>query len=347
MNVLLVIGTRPEAIKLAPVYHALRDTGMQVTTCCTGQHRELAQTPLTLFGIEPDVWLRPKRKSGSMHSMAADTLDGLRRVIARAKPDWIIVQGDTTSTLAGAMAGYYSGVRVAHVEAGLRSGDRFAPYPEEANRRAVAAFADLHLAPTDSAWRHLRAEGIRANVFVTGNTVVDALEMLRSQIKPAAGRYALVTAHRRENHAHISRICEALARLAEEIEVVVSVHPNPMVRLRMSAGMAGVENVRLLEPVPYLDWLGLMAGAQVILTDSGGIQEEAPSFGVPVVVLRNVTERPEAVEAGFARLAGTDPERIYQAAHEMLDKGRVTGANPFGDGKAAERIARILTADGR
>lgn len=343
MNVLLVVGTRPEAIKLAPVYHALVRAGVNCRVCMTGQHREMASEPLSLFGIEPVYKLNIEHRDQSLHLIAAGVLSGLYWVIANAQPDWIVVQGDTTSALAGAMAGFYSGIQVAHIEAGLRTGDRYAPYPEEANRRAITQFTNLHLAPTERARHNLEAEGISSGVHVTGNTVVDALEILRERVVPAEGRYILVTAHRRENHARVLQICSAVRRLAEEMEIIFSVHPNPAVRAQVNEQLEGVHNVRLLDPVIYLDFLGLMAGATLILTDSGGIQEEAPSFGVPVVVLREVTERPEAIESGFAKLAGTDPERICETAHEMLQIGQLGGrASPFGDGRAAERIARIL-----
>lgn len=367
-KILCVFGTRPEAIKLAPVVLELRSRAeFQVSVCVTAQHREMLDQVLETFAIRPDYDLGIMRPGQDLFELTARCLTGLRDVLEKEQPAWVVVQGDTTTVLAAALAAFYLGLRVAHVEAGLRTFDKRRPFPEEINRRLASHVADLHFAPTETARRNLRSEGVPdESIFVTGNTVVDALLYVREKYrgrwpappgmralssKEAPGkRLVLVTGHRRESFGPgFERICEALRRIAErpDVEVVYPVHLNPNVHGPVFRILGNSPNVQLLEPAPYVPFVGLMESAFLILTDSGGIQEEAPSLGKPVLVMREVTERPEAVEAGTVRLVGTDVERIVSAVGELLDDPaayqRMSRAhNPYGDGQAAGRIANIL-----
>jgi len=361
---LVVFGTRPEAIKLAPVLRELARRGVEHRVCVTAQHRELLDPLLEFFEIPVDYDLGVMEPDQDLFHVTAETLRRLKGVLRREKPDLLLVQGDTTTCLAAALAAFYERVPVAHVEAGLRTHDPDCPYPEEMNRRLTDHLARWLFAPTPHAARNLRAEGLDEDrIFVTGNTAVDALlwalqdERFRSVPPPLGApkdrRWVLVTAHRRESFSRgLPRICEALRALVErhpDVEVVYPVHPNPNVQGIVRRRLERVERVRLLEPLGYLPFLKLMAQAALILTDSGGIQEEAPSLGVPVLVLRERTERPEGLEAGVAKLVGTDPERIVEEASRLLtnpeERARMTRAkNPYGDGKAAERIVEILLA---
>lgn len=409
IRVLVVMGTRPEVIKLAPVVEALKAFGrdeakgkrgrgkrFETRVCLTGQHREMVEPFLKVFDIKPDYDLRVMEPNQHLAEVAGKVLIGMKKILAEEKPDWVLVQGDTTSAMAAALAAFYARVKVGHVEAGLRTEDRFNPFPEEINRRLISPLADLNFAPTERARQNLLAEGIsEERVLVTGNTVVDALQMIlkkaekekrdwRGEVRrigteeglreigreklragkagreKARGKKAerkkkliLVTAHRRESFGRgMEEICRAIRAVVEKVpeaEAVFPVHLNPEVRRVVLRELAGFERIWLVEPVDYLTFVRMMKGASLIMTDSGGIQEEAPSLGVPVVVMREKTERPEAVEAGVAWIGGTQAERIERLALRLLRKVEngefrrgLKRRNPFGDGRASQRIARAL-----
>ena len=361
-RVLVVIGTRPEAIKLAPVVRAARAAGFDVQVCVTGQHREMLRPVLELFDIAPDHDLDLMTPGQTLSRLTSAALEGTTGVIEKCKPSWVIVQGDTTTALAAALAAFYRGIPVAHVEAGLRTNDKRQPFPEEANRRMVDDLADLHFPPTERARANLIREGHSgATLRVTGNTGIDALryaisldyEIARGPLAaiPRDRRIVLVTAHRRESFGDgIVAICRALERLVgetDDIQVVYPVHLNPNVQDPVRARLSDNERITLLPPLDYMSLIQLMRASTLILTDSGGIQEEAPSLGRPVLVLREVTERPEAVEAGCARLIGTNESRIVREARRLLEDDAAYQrmahvANPFGDGHASERIVDAL-----
>ena len=361
-RVLVVIGTRPEAIKLAPVVRAARAAGFDVQVCVTGQHREMLRPVLELFDIAPDHDLDLMTPGQTLSRLTSAALEGTTGVIEKCKPSWVIVQGDTTTALAAALAAFYAGVPVGHVEAGLRTNDKRQPFPEEANRRMVDDLADLHFPPTERARTNLIREGHSgATLRVTGNTGIDALryaisldyEIARGPLAaiPRDRRIVLVTAHRRESFGDgIVAICRALERLVgetDDIQVVYPVHLNPNVQDPVRARLSDNERITLLPPLDYMSLIQLMRASTLILTDSGGIQEEAPSLGRPVLVLREVTERPEAVEAGCARLIGTNESRIVREARRLLEDDAAYQrmahvANPFGDGHASERIVDAL-----
>jgi UDP-N-acetylglucosamine 2-epimerase (non-hydrolysing) len=361
------MGTRPEAIKLAPVVAAVRKRGSdpRAVVIATAQHRELLDQVLRVFSIEPDVDLSLMRPDQPLPALTARAVESLSRTFARRRPDLVLVQGDTTTSLAGALAAFYHHIPVGHVEAGLRTDDRYHPYPEEINRRLTSALAELHFCPTATALTRLRKEGARRDrLFLTGNTVIDAVRAavrspyvppaaLRSLYASRRGPLLLVTAHRRESHgAPLEAICEALRALAArhpDLTIAYPVHPSPNVRVPVRRLLGDCERVRLLPPLDYLAFVHLMRRATVLLTDSGGIQEEGPALGVPVLVMRNVTERPEAIAAGAARLVGTDPRRIARETSRLLTDeralrrmGRVRDV--YGDGKAAKRIAALSAA---
>lgn len=366
-RVMVVFGTRPEAIKMAPVVHALeREPGIEVQLAVTAQHRQMLDQVLDLFGLQPDDDLDLMSQGQGLPDLFGRILGGMSAVIARRQPDLVLVHGDTSTTLATALAAYYQRVPIGHVEAGLRTGDLYAPWPEEANRRLVAPLAALHFAPTVSARANLHAEGITAGVHVTGNTVIDALLGVRARIDADAGlraslaaqfpmlrddrRTLLVTGHRRENFGEgFERMCLAMRALARrgDVQVVYPVHLNPQVQAPVRRILGDEPGVHLIAPQDYLPFVYLMLRADLILTDSGGIQEEAPSLGRPVLVMRDTTERPEAVEAGTVQLVGTDTGRIVSAATALLDDAaayaRMAQAlNPYGDGRAAARIAALV-----
>jgi len=359
-DVLVIYGTRPEVIKLAPVIWALRGRNVHVVTCATGQHRELIAPLLTWFGIENDFDLELMRPGQSLVDLTASALEAVSRLIQRIKPRLIVVQGDTSTAFAGALAGYLNQVPVAHVEAGLRTGNLFDPYPEEANRKMISAVTGYHFAPTASAQRQLLAEGIApASVFLVGNTVIDALLWTATRIDHEAQgglddgeqRLILVTAHRRESFgAPLDGICRALLSLIErnpELRIVFPVHPNPQVREKVHQLLGNEPRIQLFAPLDYQEMVLVLAKSYLVLTDSGGLQEEAPALGKPVLVLRNTTERPEAVEAGAARLVGTGHDTIVHETEALLRQPERYAAMarvrfPFGDGHSAERIARIL-----
>lgn len=366
-----VFGTRPEAIKMAPVVRALqRDPRFMAQVVVTGQHREMLDQVLDLFGIQPDLDLAIMGTSQTLTEVTTRALNGLSDAIAHLGPDLVVVQGDTTTTLCGALAGFYARVPVAHLEAGLRTGDITAPYPEEMNRRLTSSLASLHLAPTERSRNNLLAEGIDPrSVLVTGNTVIDALhQVLRQPLDygdPALGALdadprpvVLVTAHRRESWGDgMARIAAAVADLAADPDVliVLPLHRNPLVRACFEPALAPFPNVVLCEPLPYAGLVKLLDRCTLVLTDSGGIQEEAPGLGKPVLVLRDTTERPEGVEAGTTRLVGTDRDRIVTETRRLLHHpaaydAMASAVNPYGDGTAALRsvdaFARLLERTG-
>jgi len=355
--VLFVFGTRPEAIKLAPLINELRQDAesFDVRVCVTGQHREMLDQALQLFGITPDIDLGLMQPDQDLATFAASVLTAVRGVIEACAPQLVIVQGDTTSAMAAALAAFYAGVPVAHVEAGLRSGDVGAPWPEEANRRLTSVVARQHFAPTEEAAANLRREGAK-HVFVTGNTVIDALLSLRTDgvalpfLDPRL-RLILVTSHRRESFGNgLESICLALSDLVREhddIEIVYPVHLNPKVQEPVRRILGAHDRVHLIEPVDYASFVALMRRSTLILSDSGGVQEEAPSLGKAVLLMRETTERPEAIQAGNVRLVGTNRETIVAEASALLrDPQRLAAMaqvrHPFGDGHAAKRIADVL-----
>lgn len=366
LRVMSVFGTRPEAIKMAPVVRALEsDPGSFVLrVAVTAQHREMLDQVLEWFEIQPDYDLDIMQPGQSLSDVIVRALTGLEGVLTKDRPDLILVHGDTSTTFAAALAAYYQRIPVGHVEAGLRTNDKYQPFPEEINRRLTGVLADLHFAPTPLAKNNLLAENAPPeSIFVTGNTVVDALleTVNKSYTFTDPGladlirqgrRILLVTAHRRENHgAPLEQICLALRDLAgsyPDVAVVYPVHRNPQVVQVANAILSGHDRVFLIDPLPYEAMAHLMKMAYLVLTDSGGIQEEAPGLGKPVLVLREVTERPEGVEAGTLKLVGTDRARIYQEAARLLDDpgayGKMARAvNPYGDGRAARRIAEALS----
>lgn len=370
MKVLTVIGTRPEVIKLAPVVQKLlRVSGVQHVLCSTGQHREMLDQVVSAFDLAPDIDLNVMVPSQDIRHVTSAVLEGITTVLRDLRPDWVLVQGDTTTCFAAALGAFYERTRIAHVEAGLRTGNLASPWPEEANRRLVSVLTDRHYAPTEAARSNLLAEGTpSARILVTGNTVIDALIYTLERIRTTPGlsadlersfdfldddrRLILVTGHRRENlDGGILEICRALARLAErsDVQIVFPVHLNPKVQSTVRQALADKRNVVLMKPLKYVPFVHLMSKAHVIITDSGGIQEEAPALGKPVLVARDTTERPEAVTAGTARLVGATCEAIVRATEELLDDAaayrRMSGAkNPFGDGRAADRICADLLA---
>jgi UDP-N-acetylglucosamine 2-epimerase (non-hydrolysing) len=381
-KVLVVLGTRPEAIKLAPVISALRarPATFETVVCSTAQHREMLRPVLDLFAIEPDVDLDLMQANQQLPALTARILESVTPVLQRVRPDWLVVQGDTTTVAAASLAAYYERVAVAHVEAGLRTYDKYSPFPEEINRRMVTVLADLHFAPTKRARRALLDEGVQAGrIVVTGNTVVDAalecrkrlrqpsvklrvLERLRACLPACCGeglsgrwrsRMVLVTGHRRENFGEpLRNLCLALADLLQQnpdLHIIYPVHMNPNVRdvVHRFVSTHGLDRLHLTDPLDYSTFLFVLDRAHFVMTDSGGVQEEAPSFHKPLLILRDVTERPECVEVGAARLVGTDRRRIVQEASVLLGDGRryrrmAEAGNPFGDGRAARRIVDRL-----
>ena len=368
LRVLSIFGTRPEAVKMAPVVLALaRMPGVQSRVCVTAQHREMLDQVLNLFGIQPDIDLDLMRPNQSLADLTAAIFTHLDPVLAEEQPDWMLVQGDTTTVMAAAVLGYYRRIKVGHVEAGLRTGDKWQPFPEEINRRIAGVVADLHFAPTQQNRRNLLAEGIPdERIAVTGNPGIDALQAITRQptplevtalleqlgVEPGGKRLVLITAHRRENFGQpLEDICTALRRLAEtycgKVEFIYPVHLNPNVQEVVYRRLAGLPNLMLTPPLDYLPMVHIMKHSTLVLTDSGGIQEEAPGIGVPTLVLRQTTERPEGLEAGTLRLVGTDSERIVKETCRLLDdpaahQAMAGAVNPFGDGHAAERIVKSL-----
>ena len=354
-KILVVYGTRPELIKLAPVIFSLRSRqqDFSVTVCSTAQHKEMLEQVEDLFGIESDINLSLMRENQRLNDLSSRVLVSMDRVLRETSPDWAIVQGDTTTVMATALSAFQLGVRIGHVEAGLRTGDLKAPFPEEGNRRIADALSDLHFAPTLKAQQNLLAEGCDASsVFLTGNTVIDSLLWIsESQSPEPSAEEVLITVHRRESFGQpILDIFTAIGKLADQFPLVTWIYPvhrNPNVFRPAHDHLGGRSNVILCDPLPYSDLVRHMRRARIVLTDSGGIQEEAPTFSKPVIVLREKTERPEGVEAGVARLVGTDPASIIEQVSLLLTdesqyRRMALGVNPYGDGKAADRIVDIL-----
>lgn len=367
-RILTIFGTRPEAIKLAPVILAFADDPEIVhATCVTGQHRQMLDAVLQVFNLTPDYDLDIMKPEQSLSHITTAVLEGVGRVLEDFKPDWVIVQGDTTTAMAGALAAFYAKVRVAHVEAGLRTGNVHSPWPEEMNRKLVGQMATLHFPPTEMAAANLSAEGIgEDDLLVTGNTVIDALQWVAARLEGSdslkarlneqfpfldeSKRLLLITGHRRENFdGGLERVCRALAEIGKrpDVQIVYAVHLNPKVRRVVWDVLADCPSVHLIEPQDYLPFVHLMNRAYLIVTDSGGIQEEAPGLGKPVLVTRDTTERPEAIAAGTARLIGTSQEALIANVTELLDDREVYEAmaqarNPFGDGDAAKRITERI-----
>jgi UDP-N-acetylglucosamine 2-epimerase (non-hydrolysing) len=384
MKVLSVFGTRPEAVKMAPVVKLLKETaGIESCVCATAQHRQMLDQVLELFNITPDYDLDLMRENQSLSQLSASIFTNLEPVLVDFKPDWVLAQGDTTTVAITSLLCYYHKIKFGHVEAGLRTHDKWQPFPEEINRRIAGAVADLHFAPTEWSKNNLLKEGVDPNIIkVTGNTVIDALQFVSKQEEPneitelmkklgmsnekreasknlslvthhsllTSHRLLLVTAHRRENFGEgMENICKALLELSKEkdVQIVYPVHLNPNVQEPVNRLLKNVENITLLPPLDYLPLVHLMKHATLILTDSGGIQEEAPAFGVPTLVLREVTERPEGVEAGTVKLVGTETAKITSEAKKLLSdeseyQKMSKAANPYGDGHASERIIQAL-----
>jgi UDP-N-acetylglucosamine 2-epimerase (non-hydrolysing) len=370
IKTLCVFGTRPEAIKMAPLALALKaDPRFDAKVCVTGQHRQMLDQVLELFELSPDFDLNIMKPGQDLTDVTSSILLGMREVLASAKPDVVLVHGDTATTFAASVAAYYQQIPVAHVEAGLRTGNIYSPWPEEGNRKLTGALATLHFAPTETSSANLLREGVNpSSIIVTGNTVIDALLQvvakldtdrelqaqfaLRFPFLKAGRKLVLVTGHRRESFGGgFERICQALVDTAKrfpEVEIVYPVHLNPNVREPVNRLLAGIDNVHLIEPLEYLPFVYLMNQAYVILTDSGGIQEEAPSLGKPVLVMRDTTERPEAVAAGTVKLVGTDVAAINTALATLITDDAAYrqmsfAHNPYGDGKACQRILESLS----
>ena len=366
-RILTIFGTRPEAIKLFPLVHALEaDSRFDSRVCVSAQHRGMLDQVLEIAGIAPDHDLDLMRPDQSLDALTASLLIGLGQVMDAEQPDWVVVQGDTATAMTGALAAYYRKIPVCHVEAGLRSGNIHHPWPEEVNRKVIGTIAALHCAPTETAAEALRRENVDpATIHVTGNTVIDALHWITARIAQQSGlvsglaeleqrfagtRIVGVTTHRRENfgdamHAIAAAIRQIAAR--PDVAVIFPVHPNPNVRRVMDAELAGLDNVALIDPLDYPHFARLLDLATLMLTDSGGVQEEAPALGKPVLVMRETTERPEGVAAGTAKLVGTDADTIVAEAERLLDDEAAYAAmarahNPFGDGRSASRIAELL-----
>lgn len=372
MHITVIVGTRPEAIKMAPVVLALQAAAreasdLDILLCSTGQHGDILRESLDIFGITEDVNLEILKPNQDLTDVTTNAMLALRAVFSELKTDIVLVHGDTTTAMAAALASYYHKIPVGHVEAGLRSRNKLSPWPEEINRSIIGRIADLHFAPTEKAAKNLRAEGIdQADIIVTGNTVVDALQHMSGRIDAEpelGGRFAgkfdfldpnkrliLVTAHRRENFGRrIRDICTALAALGArgDVQIVYPVHPNPNIQGPVRTLLSSAPGVHLVAPTDYLEFIWLMSRAHLILTDSGGLQEEAPSLGKPVLVMRDTTERPEAIEAGTARLVGTDTATILHEASLLLDEpaayARMANVNnPFGDGNASLHILAAI-----
>ncbi len=374
MKVLTVFGTRPEAIKMAPLVHALaKNNSILAKVCVTAQHREMLDQVLELFKITPDYDLNIMKPGQDLTDVTCNVLQGLKPVLAEFKPDYILVHGDTSTTLSSTLAAYYQQIKVGHVEAGLRTGNIYSPWPEEGNRKLTGAIADLHFSPTDFSKQNLLDENVpEEKIIVTGNTVIDALlevikkldsetelkVQMQEQFKflDKEKRLVLITGHRRESFGGgFERICEAIARMANnfpDVEFVYPMHLNPNVREPVNRILKSLTNVFLIEPLDYLPFVYLMDQSYVLLTDSGGIQEEAPSLGKPVLVMRDNTERPEATDAGTVKLVGTDVQKIVNELSSLLTDENVYkkvsfAHNPYGDGKACNRIVETLLRDKR
>ena len=364
-KIAVVFGTRPDTIKMAPVILELRKEAesLDIVTIATAQHRQMLDQVLQVFQIVPDHDLNVMKPKQTLAEITKNVIDALDQVLVVEKPDMVLVQGDTTTTFVGSLAAFYRGIPVGHVEAGLRTNDRANPFPEEINRRLTSTMTDLHFAPTSTSRKALLRENVDpAHIFVTGNTVIDALKIAvrkeyafsvpeLNEIAARQKRLILVTMHRRENWGEpMAAAARALRRIAErhpEAQVVFPVHLNPIVRDVVAPILQNVPNILMIQPLDYLDFVNLMARSYLVVTDSGGVQEEGPSLGKPIMVLREVTERPEAVKYGTVKLVGLDEERIVRTAHRLLSDAKAyramaTATNPYGDGRAARRTVDVI-----
>lgn len=358
-KILIVFGTRPEVVKVAPVIKNIKKhEQFRTIICSTGQHRSILDQMLKIFDIVPDIELNLMEKNQTLAGLTAKTMMAVSEVLDEHRPNICLVQGDTATAMATGLACFYKKIPVGHIEAGLRSYDMMNPYPEEFNRKVLGVLSSLHFAPTEAAVRNLLAEGVPSErVHLTGNTVIDSLLLTASynlpfpqHVKIKNNRFILVTAHRRENWGKpIYDICKSIRLIAErnKVDIVYPVHPNPNIKEPVYKNLSGIENVHLVDPLEYIDFVCMMKSCTLLLTDSGGVQEEGPSLGKPVLVLRETTERPEAVDAGCARLVGTSPQRVVSEVENLLNNKDVYQkmaivANPFGDGRASERIVRLL-----
>ena len=365
LKLMTVFGTRPEAIKMCPLVLEMRKYPeyIQPIVAVTAQHREMLDQVLDLFGIVPDYDLNIMTNGQTLYDVTTRALMGLKPVMEEAKPDMVLVHGDTTTTFAGALAAFYAQIPVGHVEAGLRTGNKYSPYPEEMNRKLTGAIADMHFAPTGTSKANLLKENVNpANILVTGNTVIDALQTTVhsdyhfadedfNKVFATGHRLILMTTHRRENLGepmrHVYRALKSVLETHENVEAIFPVHKNPKVREIVNQELGHLSRVHLIEPMDYEPFANLMAKVDIVLTDSGGIQEEAPALGKPVLVLRDTTERPEAVEAGTVKLVGTAYEDVLRETNRLLDddehyRSMAEAANPYGDGKACERIIKAI-----
>jgi UDP-N-acetylglucosamine 2-epimerase (non-hydrolysing) len=369
-KVLIVFGTRPEAIKMAPVIKTLKNR-MDIRVCATAQHREMLDQVLDLFEINPDYDLNVMQPEQDLFDVTGKVLIGMKKILSKNKPDLVLVHGDTTTTMATSIAAFYLKIPIGHVEAGLRTYDTYSPFPEEFNRQLTSRLAKFHFAPTERARSNLQKEQVLDNdIYVTGNTVIDALLSVIDKARETSypvdllvqlpfieeeksnyPRIILVTGHRRENFGKgFERICQALYDIAKnnsEVQIIYPVHLNPNVREPVERIISNINNIHLIDPVDYLSFIKLMDACYMVLTDSGGIQEEAPSLGKPVLVMRDTTERPEAVEAGTVKLVGSDKQKIIEAVSHLLNddvkyKEMARAHNPYGDGHASERICKVL-----
>ncbi len=363
IKVMTIFGTRPEAIKMAPLVNELKqDKDIEDIVCVTAQHRQMLDQVLNIFDITPDYDLNVMKNRQTLPEITSSVLQGIVEVIDKAKPDMILVHGDTTTTFAGALAGFYSKVKIGHVEAGLRTYDKYSPFPEEMNRKLVGSMADLHFCPTENNKNNLLKESVGEDgIYITGNTVIDALKTTVSDEYEFETpelceidfnkKVILLTAHRRENLGEpMENIFRAIKRIATEykdVEIVYPVHLNPLVREPANRILGDIDNIHLIEPLAVQELHNLMDRSYLVMTDSGGLQEEAPALGKPVLVLRQETERPEAVNAGTVKMAGTDEEEVYRLAKMLLDnkdeyEKMNKAANPYGDGKASSRIVQAI-----
>lgn len=364
-KVMIIFGTRPEAIKMCPLILELKKRKeLSVLICLTGQHKEMLRQVMDAFELKEDYNLKIMRDKQTLTTITSDILVGLEDIIKNANPDVVLVHGDTTTSFAAALASFYQKIPIGHVEAGLRTGNKYSPYPEEINRVLISQMASYHFAPTTLNQRNLEKEGIFNNVYVTGNTVIDAFKTTvkknyryhckkLNNIDFDSNRVLLVTAHRRENWGKpLENICRALVKIADlymDVKIIYPVHLNPLVREVVYPLLGEIENVILLDPIDVLDMHNLMSNCYLVMTDSGGIQEEAPAFGKPVLVLRTETERPEAVQAGTVKVVGVKEEIIFNEAKQLLENAEdymkmAHAINPYGDGLASERIADIITS---
>jgi UDP-N-acetylglucosamine 2-epimerase (non-hydrolysing) len=365
-RILILFGTRPEAIKMAPLVKVIQnDETFDARVCVTAQHREMLDQVLSFFKITPDYDLDLMKPNQNLYNLTSEIILGLKPILEEYKPDYVFVHGDTTTTMAGSIAGFYSGAKVCHVEAGLRTFNKYAPFPEEINRSVTGRIADYHFAPTERSKQNLLNENIsEENIIVTGNTVIDALldgvekvqslnnstiNYLKTIVNPTKD-LILVTGHRRENHGNgFINICKALKEIStlNNVQIIYPVHLNPKVQEPVAKYLSNIENIKLISPLPYEAFLWLMEKSKIIITDSGGIQEEAPSLGKPVLVMRDTTERPEAIDAGTVILVGTDIDKIVNEANLLLNntdryKRMSKLHNPYGDGNASRRIIQFI-----